>query len=100
MSMPAADYGSWEYYLHQAGPGNKLLIMKHLQDAAALRKHIGHRAIGVVYNPDFEKYGNYVPSLVASRYDAFLYLEKTSALHPLNIQPDGAQMPDTYPFGV
>jgi hypothetical protein len=31
----------------------------------------GQRAIGVVYNPQYEKYGNYVPTNLSSRYDAF-----------------------------
>lgn len=44
---------------------------------------IGHRAIGVVYHPEYEAYGNYVPSNVGSRYDAFIYLEQTKALKPL-----------------
>jgi erythromycin esterase-like protein len=100
MKVPPAEYGSWEYFLHQAGGNDKLLIMKHLEKSAALQKHIDHRAIGVVYNPEFEKYGNYVPSLVASRYDAFLHIDQTTALHPFHIQPDGSQMPETYPFGV
>ncbi|MED4035730.1 erythromycin esterase family protein, partial [Priestia megaterium] len=44
---------------------------------------IGHRAIGVVYDPEIEQYGNYVPSRLSKRYDAFIYVEKTHALSPL-----------------
>jgi erythromycin esterase-like protein len=62
-------------------------------------KEIGLRAIGVVYNPQWE-YGNYVPSIIPSRYDAFIYIDRSNALHPLRIQPDGHQIPETYPFGV
>ena len=65
-----------------------------------MENHIGHRAIGVVYNPQYEQYGNYVPSILPLRYDAFIYLDETKALHPLHIEPDGKQMPETFPFGV
>ena len=61
--------------------------------------HIGHRAIGVVYNPRFEQYGNYVPSKMPQRYDAFIYFDETRALHPLDVRADTHKMPETYPFG-
>jgi erythromycin esterase-like protein len=60
---------------------------------------IGHRAIGVVYHPERERYGNYVPTVMSQRYDAFLYLDTTQALHALHL-PAGHKMPETYPFGV
>jgi hypothetical protein len=41
--------------------------------------------IDVVYNPEYEKYSNYVPSILPLRYDAFIYLAHTTALHPLHI---------------
>jgi erythromycin esterase-like protein len=63
-------------------------------------QHIGHRAIGVVYHPQRERYGNYVPSLLPQRYDAFIFLDQTKALHPLHIHPHGHEMPETYPFGM
>ncbi|MEJ7559209.1 MAG: erythromycin esterase family protein [Pedobacter sp.] len=58
---------------------------------------IGHRAIGVQYNPNSER-GNYVPSIMPSRYDAFVYIDKTTALKPLKIKPRN-EIPDTYPSG-
>jgi erythromycin esterase len=34
------------------------------------------------------------------RYDAFLYLDETQALHPLYMQPrEDHEPPDTFPFG-
>ncbi|UKJ06717.1 erythromycin esterase family protein [Solitalea lacus] len=100
MHMPPAQKGSWEHLLHLAGPTDKLLLMDHFKDDVFLENHIGQRAIGVVYNPEYETYGNYVPSILPLRYDAFIYLDETTALHPLHLQPDGHQMPETYPFGV
>ena len=100
IKMPDARESSWEYLLHEAGDEDKLLIMDELQMPALNKKHVGHRAIGVVYNPEYEMYGNYVPSILPRRYDAFLFLDETKALHPLHLQPDGHLVPETYPFGV
>jgi erythromycin esterase-like protein len=99
-TVPSAAKGSWEYLLHRAGPENKLLLMDDFMNYQLMENYIGHRAIGVVYNPEYEQYGNYVPTLVPMRYDAFIYLDHTHALHPLHIEPDGHQIPETYPFGV
>ncbi|HVS95617.1 MAG TPA: erythromycin esterase family protein [Puia sp.] len=99
--LPEARKGSWEYLLHQAGAENKLLVMDDLMNNDMLMEHhIGHRAVGVVYNPAYEQYGNYVPSILPMRYDAFLYLDETTALHPLHLAPKGHEIPETYPFGV
>jgi erythromycin esterase-like protein len=100
MEMPDGRKGSWEYLLHRSAAANKLLIMDDLTQDVFMENHIGHRAIGVVYNPQYEQFGNYVPSILPLRYDAFVYLDATTALHPLHIQPDGHQIPETYPFGV
>jgi erythromycin esterase-like protein len=101
MQLPEARKGSWEYLLHSAGKENKLLLMDDFTgNDMLMENHIGHRAVGVVYNPEFEQYGNYVPTILPMRYDAFIYLDETKALHPLHIDPDGHQIPETYPFGV
>jgi len=101
MEMPEARKGSWEYLLHKAGKENKLLLMDDFaSNDMFMENHLGHRAIGVVYNPQYEQYGNYVPSILPLRYDAFIYLDETKALNPLHIKPDGHQVPETYPFGV
>jgi erythromycin esterase len=99
--VPQAVKGSWEYLLHKAGKGNKLLLMEDFtRNDSFMETHIGHRAIGVVYNPQYEQYGNYVPSILPLRYDAFIYLDETRALYPIHMEPDVRQMPETYPFGV
>lgn len=101
MQMSGARKGSWEYLLHKAGKENKLLLMDDfLNNDILLENHIGHRAIGVVYNPQYEQYGNYIPTILPLRYNAFIYLDETKALYPLHLVPDGHLMPETYPFGV
>jgi erythromycin esterase len=99
VEVPEAKEDSWEYLLHEAGAYNQLLFMNELIDTPFNDKRIGHRAIGVVYRPAYERYGNYVPSIIPQRYDAFIFLDKTKALHPLHLTPHDKQMPDTYPFG-
>jgi erythromycin esterase-like protein len=96
MEVPEAKQGSWEHLLHDAGAFNKLILSK---DIKKFSSPIGHRAIGVVYDPDFE-FGNYVPSVIPDRYEAFIYLDTTHALHSLHVQSDAGQMPETYPWGV
>ncbi|MDP4131863.1 MAG: erythromycin esterase family protein, partial [Bacteroidota bacterium] len=101
MQLPEAVRGSWEYLLHSADKGNKLLIMDDFTgNDMIMENHIGNRAVGVVYNPEYEQYGNYVPSIIPLRYDAFIYLDETRDLYPLHLQPDGHLVPETYPFGV
>src|SRR5256885_14463205 len=51
---------------------------------AGIHQERGHRAIGVVYRPQFERAGNYVPTVLARRYDAVCYLDRTHALTPLH----------------
>lgn len=79
MTVPKGTEGSWEEVMHNAGDFNQYLLFteenKHL-----FRNVIGHRAIGVVYNPAHEHYGNYVPSRLSERYDAFIHIDETKAL--------------------
>ncbi|UYZ59877.1 erythromycin esterase family protein [Hymenobacter latericus] len=100
MLVPEAQTGSWEQLLHAAGPTDKLLLSKDLRDISFFKKRLGHRAIGVVYSPRLERFGNYVPSIIPQRYDAFIYLDKTTALHPINTPVKGNEPPDLYPSGT
>jgi erythromycin esterase-like protein len=49
----------------------------------------GQRAIGVIYKPEQEKFGNYVPTVLSRRYDSVIFVNKTSALRP--ISPDSGE---------
>ncbi|HRI62158.1 MAG TPA: erythromycin esterase family protein, partial [Saprospiraceae bacterium] len=96
---PAIE-GSWEEMLHGIEPADKLLLMNDIRVPELERMQVPHRAIGVVYNPETEKKGNYVPTLIPLRYDAFMFFDKTTALNPLHISTDPLQMPETFPFGL
>ena len=101
MPVPPAQNGSWENILHTCSDGKStLLMLNELKDEKRMAIEIPHRAIGVVYNPEYEKYGNYVPSVLPKRYDAFIFIDESRALNPLHIKPDGQQIPETFPFGV
>jgi len=102
MPVPPAREGSWEDLLHESGGDNAMLL---LTDGMSLDDEFyrtrGHRAIGVVYDPAYEAFGNYVPTILPQRYDAFLHIDSTEALHPLHMaaREDG-EVPETYPTGV
>jgi erythromycin esterase-like protein len=98
MTVPHAREGSIEHQLHQESRENRYILFDTEDIRSQYSESIRHRAIGVVYNPDQERYGNYVPSVMASRYDAFIYLDKTSALHPLHLKAHAEKVPDTFPF--
>jgi len=100
MAVPPARSGSWEDVLHQAGADDKLLLLEGLWDISDALEERGHRAIGVVYHPERERLGNYVPTVLPRRYDAFCYIDETHALHPLHLRPALEKMPETYPWGV
>lgn len=98
MDVPQAREGSIEYLLHKKYGQDCFFIFEENNDSIFTKK-IDHRAIGVVYNPERERFGNYVPTVMNRRYDAFIFLDETKALYPLHM-PAGHQMPETYPFGV
>jgi erythromycin esterase len=99
MTVPEAPRGTWEHRLHTELNGeNGLLLSTELRGQPGLDKSVGHRAIGMVYRPEFEQFGNYVPSVIPERYDAFLYLDQTQALHPLPAQSSPQTPPNLYPW--
>ncbi|NEU56554.1 erythromycin esterase family protein [Halorussus sp. MSC15.2] len=96
MRVPPAREGSVGDAFHRATGDDCLLADT---DAPALRERRGHRAIGVVYDPHREAY-NYVPTNLAERYDSFVHVEDSTALHPLGVDADSTRPPESYPWGV
>ncbi|MBF9223468.1 erythromycin esterase family protein [Hymenobacter ruricola] len=100
ITVPAATRRSWEDQLHEHTNGtDALLLSAENKQIPRLQQPLGHRAIGVVYRPQFEQFGNYVLSDIPERYDAFLFIDQTRALHPLAIHPEASGPPDLYPWG-
>jgi erythromycin esterase-like protein len=82
MNLPEASNGSHEALIRSALTGDALILFPtELGPWSSSRR--GHRAVGVVYNPEIE-HGNYVPTVMGRRYDALLWCEVTSALTPLH----------------
>jgi erythromycin esterase len=99
MQVPQARSNSIEAMLHNESAGDRYILFSETQDERYYRL-LNHRAIGVVYKPGRERYSNYVPSVLAERYDAFIFLDTTTALHPLYLHPDKHKLPLTYPFNL
>ena len=98
MVVPPAIKGSAEEMLHRQSSDNRIFMFGDRPVNKELNRYVGHRAIGVVYDPEAER-GNYVSTLLPSRYDALIYVDQSTAVHPLHLKPDGGRMPETYPFG-
>ncbi len=94
MAVPQARAGSLEALLHQQVGEDALLVWpRGGARPPELDLRLDHRAIGVVYRPERERWGNYVPTVLAERYDAFLYLEDTTPLRPLHLERAGEHVP-------
>ena len=105
MLVPPAVDGSWDSFLHGLDDNsgrNKLLTFSDIDkiETSSIESK-GQRAIGVVYNPSYERYGNYVETILPARYDAFLFIDETYALQPLHmpVSPD-EELPETFPTGL
>jgi len=96
MEVPEAKNGSIEAILHEGNKDGYIIFNK--ENDEAYDKTLPHRAIGVVYDPAREKYGNYVPSILSQRYDALIFIDQTKALHPLHLHPDRNKLPETFPY--
>ncbi len=101
MRMPIARPSSWEDVLHDVSPGDQFLLFDPARLPQEFLRWRGHRAIGVVYHPEYEWYGNYVPTVLPRRYDALLFVDESRALDPLPVGGwDKKDVPETFPTGV
>lgn len=104
MPLPEAKPGSWEDYFHKTSRAIQsdkfFLNLRGIEKTSLLYKKLGHRAVGVVYNPALEKFGsNYVPTRLAERYDGFIFIDATKALQPIPTTFVVGEFPETYPAG-
>jgi erythromycin esterase-like protein len=90
LNVPNAKTDSVDALLHSvsadATEAAYYFIMSDLSKDAKkmISERKGQRAIGVIYKPEQEKYGNYVPTVLTRRYDAMIFINKTNALTPIN----------------
>lgn len=86
--MPSARPGSVEDLLHdRLGDGARALFVFDADPPEWATRTLDHRAVGVVYDPEREVWGNYVPTVLGERYDAFLWFDQSIALTPLHGGP-------------
>lgn len=101
--FPEAFPGSVEETFHSVianvGAQDYFVIFDPLNHRSAFTQVKGHRAIGVVYDPELEHLGNYVPTSLSNRYDAFIYIDQTHAISSLHVPFDPQKYPETYPYG-
>lgn len=101
MIVPAGRHGSWEDVLHKVSAEDKLIICSDALQAEDFLEERGHRAIGVVYDPSVEHFGNCVPTTLPRRYDALLYIDETRALRPLPVRAvRSGDSSETYPSAL
>ena len=102
MPVPVGIPGSLESAFHATTrelEGSTLFADLRGLEGGPLLEAIGHRAIGVVYDPHRERWGNYVTTIPAKRYDAMIFCDETHALAPLNVKFMREKIPETFPYG-
>ncbi|WP_374074495.1 erythromycin esterase family protein [Bdellovibrio bacteriovorus] len=106
MDLPPARESSFEYFCHKVAEDLETKRFYTLFDSEARQGSLGHRgyghrAVGVVYSPLYDFRGrNYVETIPAKRYDAFVFVDKTTALKSIPTHKRKSDMPETWPGGV
>jgi protein-L-isoaspartate(D-aspartate) O-methyltransferase len=104
MNVRPAHRDSYEHVFHAS---SVVAFMLHLRDPVrrAVLEELEpprlERAIGVVYRPDTELASHYFQATLPHQFDEYVWFDETGSVHPL--VPDaaaGAELPETYPFGV
>lgn len=86
-----ADDSSWEQKMHQLNGDNKIILSKDIRNYPNMLRWISQVAVGVLYHP-FQKSGTYSLSVVPNRYDAYIFIDHTNALHPIEVPVKGTIM--------
>jgi erythromycin esterase len=99
VTLPPARGGSWEDLLHSQYGDSRLVMCSAFRNDKALNGYYATRAVGAIYRPASDAYSSYTSSVMSRRYDAFIYLDKTEAVHPLPVMLNRSQVPYTFPTG-
>jgi len=87
IKVPEAVEGSWNMPFILPVMEKTILLLNKLKEAECLSSYIGHRAIGVVYNPEHERFG-----IMSQRF-------YQSDMMPLFFLMKQRLTSDTYPAG-
>lgn len=83
MKVREAPRKSLEGVLHSTGFSSFYLMFgDEDRSHEEFMKPLGNRAIGVIYNPQYDA-RQYVQTIVPMRYDALIFIDKTTELKPL-----------------
>lgn len=106
LPVPPGQIGSWDAYFHNICEqlNSKGCVVNFTELNSEEQKEFlarkGQRAIGVVYHPAYE-FGNYVPTVLGRRYDAFIFIDETNAVDHIDVTaPDRKEIPHDYPFNA
>lgn len=99
MPIPSPRSDSLEALLTETALACALFVFADQPDADWLTSQRGHRAIGVVYDPDRDR-RNCVPTRLAERYDALCWITRTSAPQPLHLEAARRGELEALPSGV
>lgn len=81
LTVPPAIEASCEALLRQAGQSVAYWLFSAAhRPPAPLGSPCGQRAVGVVYQPEFDARDNYLATVLPWRYDALIFIETTTAL--------------------
>jgi erythromycin esterase-like protein len=100
MKVPPPRPDSVEKLIEKAGLDRNLFIFSDQADADWLGTERGHRAIGVVYDPDLDRHRNFVPTRLGERYDALCWFHRTTPIRPLHMDAARRGEMETLPAGV
>ncbi|WP_370879462.1 erythromycin esterase family protein [Catenuloplanes indicus] len=100
LPVPPGRSDSLEALLEQHAPPSAALIFPSADPPPLLTDTVPHRAIGVVYRPERESWGNYVPTVLAGRYDHLMWFAATSGVRPIHTLHADVHELEAYPSGV
>jgi erythromycin esterase-like protein len=95
--------GSYEELFHAVEMPRFWLDLSQRNEATKrLRERRLERAIGVIYRPETERWSHYFEACLPEQFDAFIHLDETRALEPLERTSEWQQgeLPETYPEGL
>ncbi|RYP34169.1 hypothetical protein DL767_004396 [Monosporascus sp. MG133] len=97
MNVRPSRPDSYEGMFHATGIPSFLLNTRGLKLEPKLQ-----RFIGVIYRPKTEFYSHYMETTLQKQYDAFVWFDRTSAVHAFETaQPkEPLALGETYPFGM
>ena len=85
MPLAYAENGTWEQLLHSLSPTDKYIILNDTTlDKRMQTKWMYTRSVGVLYHPN-ERSGMNL-SRIAKRFDAYIYIDHTTPIHPLPVK--------------